>query len=101
MHPRTLYASKCYWPGVSEAEVARATRRVVLQDRSTCAAAVECLGAIVFPADDLVLGLFSAVSAGDVRSASERAGMPCERVMEAVWLPRHDNQQDRRINEGP
>jgi hypothetical protein len=86
MHPRTLYASKCYWPGVSEAQVARATRRALLQDRSSRAARAECLGAIVFPLDDLVLGLFRAASAGDVRRASERAGMPCERVMEAVWL---------------
>jgi hypothetical protein len=46
----------------------------------------ECLGAIFFPLDDLVLCVFSAASPGEVRRASERAGMPCERVMEAVWL---------------
>jgi hypothetical protein len=79
-----VYASKCYWPGVSEAEVAEATRRAVLD--SSGAPDAECLGAIFFPLDDLVLCVFKAASAGDARQASERAGMPCERVMQALWL---------------
>jgi hypothetical protein len=71
-----VYASKCYWPGVSEDEVANAARR----------AGTGCLGTVFFPLDDLVLSFFSAASPGEARRASERAGMPCERVMQAVWL---------------
>jgi hypothetical protein len=74
-----VYAAKCYWPGVTETEVAEATRR----------AGAECLGAVFFPLDDLVLGFFGVASPGDARHASERAGMPCERVMQAVWLETH------------
>jgi hypothetical protein len=87
MHARTLYAAKCYWPGVSEAEVAKATRRAQLEDRRHGPGHAECLGAIVFPHDGLVLCVFDAASSGDVRQASEQAGLPCERVMQAVWLP--------------
>jgi hypothetical protein len=77
MEVRTLaYASKCYWPGVTEAEVAEATRR----------AGAECAGTILFPRDDLVLGLFTVASPGDARHISECAGMPCERVMQAVLI---------------
>lgn len=79
-----VYASKCYWPGVSEAMVAEATRRAVLD--SSGAADADCRGAIFFPLDDLVLCMFRAASPGDARRASERAGMPCERVMQALWL---------------
>jgi hypothetical protein len=87
MHARTLYAAKCYWPGVSEAEVATATSRALLEDRRHRAAHAECLGAIFFPHDGLVLCVFDAASSGDVRRASEQAGLPCERVIPAVWLP--------------
>jgi len=94
MEARTpVYASKCYWPDVTEAQVAEATRRAVLEDRSSRAPHAECFGAIVFPLDDLVLCVFKAASAGDVRRASERAGMPCERVMEAVWLSGSVNEE--------
>lgn len=86
MDARDLYAAKCYWPGVSEAEVAKATARAARDGHPTRAARVECLGAIFFPLDDLVLCVFKAEAPGDARRASERAGMPCERVMEAVWL---------------
>ena len=96
MHARTLYAAKCYWPDVSEAGVAMATRRAALEDRSTRAPRAECLGAIFFPVDDLVLCVFRAVSPGEVRRASERAGMPCERVMQAVWLSGQVNEKEER-----
>ena len=36
--------------------------------------------------DDLVLALFEGESAFAVKRAGERAGMPCERVIEAVWI---------------
>ncbi len=38
------------------------------------------------PGDDLVLALFEGESAFAVKRAGERAGMPCERVIEAVWI---------------
>jgi hypothetical protein len=77
-----LYAAKCYWPGVTEHELERATSRARGRD-------AVCLGALFFPDDDLVLCLFDAGSATATRTASERAGIPCERVMASRWLARH------------
>ena len=94
MDARNLYAAKCYWPGVSEEQVARATSRAALEHRTAGRPDAECFGAMFFPLDDLVLCVFRAESAGDVRRASERAGMPCERVMQAVWLDGHDNRNE-------
>jgi hypothetical protein len=101
MEARTpVYAAKCYCPGVSEAAVAMATRRAVLDDRASRARNADCVGAIFFPLDDLVLCVFTADSPGDVRQASERAGMPCERVMEAVWLPARSTRKGS-VDENP
>jgi hypothetical protein len=93
MKLRTLYAAKCYWPAARQAEVAEATRRAVISERSIGARRAVCLGAIFFPLDHLVLCMFEATSAGDVRQASEQAGLPCERVMQAVWLSGQSDQQ--------
>jgi len=90
MQRRTLYVAKCYWPDVSQTSATRATRRAVIACHTSGAPRTKCLGAILFPLDDLVLCLFEAASAGDVRDASEMAGMPCERVMPAAWLSGQD-----------
>jgi hypothetical protein len=75
-----LYAAKCYWPEVTEGELAQAARRVARRPEAGYA------GSLLFPGDELVLCLFDARSAEAVRRASERAGIPCERVMELRWL---------------
>ena len=69
-----VYAAKCYWPGVTPAELERLDERGYL-------------GSLLFPGDELVLCLFEAGSRVAVKQASERAGIPCERIMESVWLP--------------
>jgi hypothetical protein len=43
-------------------------------------------GALYLPGDELVLCLFESSSHVNVKRASERAGMPCERVIETVWF---------------
>jgi Nickel responsive protein SCO4226-like len=43
-------------------------------------------GSLLFADDDLVLCLFDGPSPAAVKRASERAGLPCERVMDATWL---------------
>jgi hypothetical protein len=53
-------------------------------------------GALYLPADELVLCLFEATSPSSVKSESESAGMPCERVMETVWIgPGEADQTER------
>jgi hypothetical protein len=81
-----LYAAKCYWPGVTEADLeqvaGRAARTAVLPGRSP----VAYLGSLLFAADDLVLCLFKGPSRAAVIQASGRLNIPCERLMDAAWL---------------
>jgi len=71
-----LYAAKCFWPGVTEEQLRVAAARAGEAFR----------GALYLPGDELVLSLFEASSRASVKVASERAGMPCERVIETVWV---------------
>jgi hypothetical protein len=75
-----LYAAKCYWPGVTEDDVASASRRLP-PDRQAA-----YVGSLVFPGDALVLCLFEASGERAVKAASEKAGFPCERVMSTWWI---------------
>ena len=89
-----LYTAKCFWPGADESEIrlaaARASRDAVQHDAGF-------RGALYLPADELVLCLFEAMSSSSVKSESESAGMPCERVMETVWIaPVREGQSERR-----
>jgi len=88
-----LYTAKCFWPGADESEIrlaaARASRHAVQHDAGF-------RGALYLPADELVLCLFEALSPSSVKSESESAGMPCERVMETVWIgPGEADQTER------
>jgi hypothetical protein len=88
--PRSIYAAKCYWPGVTEHELAAAATRALreAEDLTHDGSSVAFLGSLFFPGDDLVLCLFDASSRAVVKQANERAGIPCERIMESLWLAR-------------
>jgi hypothetical protein len=81
-----LYAAKCYWPGVTRTELEQVTARVAKALREPGARDLIYRGSLLFSADDLVLCLFEGPSPIAVKRASERAGIPCERVMDSVWL---------------
>ncbi len=82
-----LYTAKCYWPGVTEDELRLATTRVRSDSVERRRATYH--GALYLPGDELVLCLFDASAREAVKRASERAGMPCERVIETVWVAPH------------
>ena len=85
-----LYTAKCYWPGAGEDEIRFAAS---LASRQAVKHHAGFRGALYLPADELVLCLFEAMSASSVKSESESAGMPCERVIETVWIgPRQGSQ---------
>ena len=88
-----LYAAKCYWPGVTEADLDRVAGRAAL---ATGTSPVSYLGSLLFPADDLVLCLFQSPSRAAVIQASDQLGIPIERLMDTTWLPPH-----QRSTEGP
>jgi hypothetical protein len=81
-----LYTAKCFWPGVTKDDLRRAAAQAEREIRDPT---TTFRGALYFPADELVLGLFDAASRPDVKQASEQAGMPCERVIETVWVTPH------------
>jgi hypothetical protein len=78
-----LYTAKCFWPGVTEHELRFAAARAAGETGCLQAA---FRGALYLPGDELVLCLFESPSREAVKRASERAGMPCERVIETVWV---------------
>jgi hypothetical protein len=79
-----LYTAKCFWPGVADAELrlaaARAADPTAVEKRAVFRGALHLVG------DEVVLCLFDAPSRELVKQASERAGMPCERVIDSVWV---------------
>jgi len=82
-----LYAAKCYWPGLTE-DVLRDVAAQARQQNDTSEHAL-FRGLLYLPGDETALSLFEADSAASVKQASERAGMPCERVIETVWVAPH------------
>ena len=78
-----LYTAKCFWPGVTEDELRLAAARA---QNEPARGARLFRGALYLPGDELVLCLFDASSRAAVKRASERAGMPCERVIDTVWV---------------
>ena len=81
-----LYAAKCYWPGVSQSEIEQVATRALKADTQPADSDVVYRGSLLFSDDDLVLCLFEGPTRIAVKRASEQAGIPCERVMQSVWL---------------
>ena len=75
-----LYTAKCFWPGVTESEVRDALGGAARHRTPTCR------GALLFTDDELVLCLFESGTREAVRSASVHLGIPCERVIDSVWI---------------
>lgn len=81
------YLVECYWPEVDQQKVAATVKRL----RSASSALrrrggdVNFVGTILVPADETVFCLFEGLEA-DVRAASERAGVPFDRVLESLRI---------------
>ena len=81
-----LYAAKCYWPGVTEADLEQVAGRAARAGLGSGRDGVVYLGSLLFAADGLVLCLFQGPSRAAVIQASDRLGIPCERLMDLAWL---------------
>ena len=81
------YLVECYWPGVNEQEFSAAVERAQMAacDLRRNGADVNVLGSILVPQDETVFWLFDGAEQ-DVRTASEQAGVPFERVLEALRI---------------
>ena len=84
-----LYAAKCYWPGVTQADLQSVAERAAQPGPGPGRDRVAYLGSLLFAADDLVLCLFQGPSRAAVIKASERLGIPSERLMNSAWLGPH------------
>ena len=82
-----LYAAKCYWPGISASEFEGDAALRLADPPSEGPIQPAYLGSLLFVEDELVLGLYRASSRSDVMRAATQAHIPCERVMESMWLP--------------
>jgi hypothetical protein len=91
-----LYAAKCYWPGVTHADLHQIAERAATTGLAPGGDTVIYLGSLLFATDDLVLCLFQGPSRAAVIQASDRLGIPRERLMDSAWLPPH-----QRNPEGP
>jgi hypothetical protein len=79
-----LYTAKCFWPGVTEDELRLAAVRAGSETAERPDTTFR--GALYLAGDDVVLCMFDSQSRASVKHASEEAGMPCERVIETVWV---------------
>ena len=90
-----LYAAKCYWPGVTPADLEQVAARAAKTGPGRGCDEVAYLGSLLFTADDLVLCLFHGPSRAAVSQVSDRLGIPRERLMDSVWLgPGHPQHQE-------
>jgi hypothetical protein len=93
-----LYAAKCYWPGVTQADLEQVAERAARAGLLSGGDGVAYLGSLMFAADDLVLCLFQSPSRAAVLQVSDRLGIPRERLMHPLWLapgrPARDGRQD-------
>jgi Protein of unknown function (DUF4242) len=81
-----LYAVKCYWPGVDDRELREVAERAVRVAARNARDEIAFRGSLLFSDDELVLCLFDGPSRAAIKRASDRIGIPYERVMHAVWL---------------
>ena len=91
-----LYAAKGYGPGDTQADLDSVAERAAQPGPGPGRDRVAYLGSLLFAADDLVLCLFQGPSRAAVIKASERLGIPSERLMNSAWLG-----PDRPALEGP
>jgi hypothetical protein len=90
-----LYAAKCYWPGVTPADLEQVAARAAEAGPGRGRDDVAYLGSLLFAADDLVLCLFQGPSRAAVSQVSDRLGIPRERLMDSAWLgPGHLRQRE-------
>jgi hypothetical protein len=85
--PASSYIVECYWPGVSSETLTSAARRAreAASELRRQGGDVDFVGSILVPADETVFWLFEGREA-DVRAASERAGVPFERILESLHV---------------
>jgi hypothetical protein len=84
----TTYMAECFWPGVTEQQLADAGARArrAAEAMSVDGVRAHDLGSILVPADEIALCLFEAASIEAASDLNRRAAIPFERILEVVRL---------------
>jgi hypothetical protein len=82
----TLYLAQRYVSRTAEAQLVADTARVrnAAEEITREGTSIRYLRSIFVPAEELCFSLYEAPSGAAVREASDRAGLNCEAVVEAV-----------------
>ena len=84
----TSFMAECFWPGVTEQQLAEAgvrARRAAVAISSGGVPA-RYIGSILVPADEIALCLFEAASIEAASDLNRRAAIPFERILQIVRL---------------
>jgi hypothetical protein len=86
---RTSYVAECFWPDVQADDVRELDDRIeaAVEQLSGHAEVVRYVTSILVAEDEVVLCVFDGSRAA-VRRVAEQAGIPCERILEAVMTRR-------------
>jgi hypothetical protein len=84
----TSFMAECFWPGVTEQQLAEAGARARCATGAITAGGVSAryVGSILVPADEIALCLFEAASIEAASDLNRRAAIPFERILEVVRL---------------
>jgi hypothetical protein len=84
----TAFMAECFWPGVTEQQLAEAGARARRATEAITAGGVSAryVGSILVPADEIALCLFEAASIEAASDLNRRAAIPFERILEVVRL---------------
>jgi hypothetical protein len=80
------FMAECFWPGVTEQEVANASARAgrPFREPGSTGDFARYLGSILVPTDEIAFFLFEATSLEAATDANQRAEIPFERILEVV-----------------
>ena len=84
----TSFMAECFWPGVTEQQLAEAGARARRASGAITSGGVPVryIGSILVPADEIALCLFEAASIEAASDLNRRAAIPFERILQIVRL---------------
>jgi hypothetical protein len=85
---RDLYLAECYWPGVTQEQLERTSRRAreAATELTRSGTSVGLRSSWLVADDEVAFLLFEAVSADAVRQVVEKADVPFDRIVQTTEL---------------
>jgi hypothetical protein len=78
------YLVECYWPGISEAQLANAVAPLAVEAGD--GKHVQWLDSILIPVDETVLCVFRGATAAAIDHVCTATGLPAERIVECIQI---------------